>query len=734
MARLKKYNLHGKNKWFKIMFVMLGLFILCGIIYSSSYALYRLEKKYNIIGSIIGSFSNNFILTYDNNGGYGCNTKSITYNQTFGELCTPERANATFLGWYEGDSDNLLTSSTVLAGRSNVTAKAKWQLTGIQAGQTYTFSYTGSHQFFNVPSNGTYKVELWGASGANSNNSKGAYTSGYVNMLTTEQYILYVGEGNNSTANATSFNGGTGDNGGWPGGGATDIRYYGTTDPTPYLAWNNTTLGLRTRIMVAAGSGAGGAESNISGAGGALYGLDGTGTEGATQTTTSSPEYGGYGLSSFGIGNGGCAGGGGYFGAGGSSCNTGAGGGSSYISGYLGSIAIAGWNDLAPKNNLYGTACTNSNALHDITCSYHYSGKAFTNGIMTAGNQAMPNYDNTASMIGNSGHGYAKITFIGITKTITLNMNGGSGCQTHNATQGVAVGEICRPLKAGYSFSHWVDGNGNVVNSNTIYTRDMGTTFSAVWTVNNCTINTTWEYATNGNYQTFTFPCDGLYKIEVWGAQGGSTFGVGGTGGYSAGYYNGFKSRQLFVYVGEQPSTLTGGFNGGGPGYESPDIAGYGYSAGGGASDVRTHAGSVMDTLYYRVIVAGGGGGGAYTYQSIPGGTGGGLQAGKVYLSHYLSNVPVEESANYGAGQEYSAIANYDSYVTTEYFRKATRGQGTWWSGGGGYFGGPFYMANNQIYAGAGGSGYIGGVINGTTTTGGQYGSGYARITLISNY
>ena len=73
----------------------------------------------------------------------------------------------------------------------------------------------------------------------------------------------------------------------------------------------------------------------------------------------------------------------------------GAGGGSSYISGYYGCNSIS-------------ETSTESNIAH-TNQTVHYSGLAFTNSNMLAGNEEMPNY-NGGTMTGNSGNGYARIT------------------------------------------------------------------------------------------------------------------------------------------------------------------------------------------------------------------------------------------------------------------------------------------------------------------------------------
>lgn len=107
----------------------------------------------------------------------------------------------------------------------------------------------------------------------------------------------------------------------------------------------------------------------------------------------------------------------------------------------------------------------------------------------------------------------------------------------------------------------------------------------------------------------------GEYKLECWGAQGGSynTSFQGGLGGYSVGTLTLTEETTLNIYVGEQPAAVTtnrtvcpGGFNGGGAGYNRYYSGTYSYGqGGGGGTDIR-----INDTsIYSRVIVAGGGGG-----------------------------------------------------------------------------------------------------------------------------
>lgn len=145
----------------------------------------------------------------------------------------------------------------------------------------FAYDYSGTTDTFTAPITGKYKVELWGAEGGtysgtitdgttvNIPSSKGAYTSGIIDLTKNEQLNLTIGgkgtfAADSETITAGGFNGGGGTYyKAGTGGGATDIRYGGTT--------------LNDRIMVAAGAGGSAARANslIGGAGGTFVGLDG---------------------------------------------------------------------------------------------------------------------------------------------------------------------------------------------------------------------------------------------------------------------------------------------------------------------------------------------------------------------------------------------------------------------------------------------------------------------------
>lgn len=140
-------------------------------------------------------------------------------------------------------------------------------------------------------------------------------------------------------------------------------------------------------------------------------------------------------------------------------------------------------------------------------------------------------------------------------------------------------------------------------------------------------VGTVLSYAYTGSYQEVNLPA-GSYKLQCWGAQGGSngtnsSYGItakaGGKGGYSEGVLTLSQNTKVRIYVGGQGSASAGGFNGGGSttGTSQYNSGGeFGYSkmgGGGGATDIRLSDGS----LYSRMIVAGGGSGGAMAYKQL---------------------------------------------------------------------------------------------------------------------
>lgn len=71
-----------------------------------------------------------FTLTYDNNGGSGCSTKTITYSREYGDLCTPVKNEYSFDGWYtELTGGTIVTKYTILRESEDKKIYARWILT-----------------------------------------------------------------------------------------------------------------------------------------------------------------------------------------------------------------------------------------------------------------------------------------------------------------------------------------------------------------------------------------------------------------------------------------------------------------------------------------------------------------------------------------------------------------------------------------------------------------------------
>ncbi len=153
-----------------------------------------------------------------------------------------------------------------------------------------------------------------------------------------------------------------------------------------------------------------------------------------------------------------------------------------------------------------------------------------------------------------------------------------------------------------------------------------------VWPVG-LPVGTIFNFEYTGTVQSVELP-KGKYKLQCWGAQGGSNGGAGSKGGYSEGVITLTSTTTLYVFVGGQGgSSGNGGWNGGG--YSSGSSS-YSYddeygtssmASGGGATDISTVTSDMSyssgrtnrsnASLLARCIVAGGGAGGSSYYQEI---------------------------------------------------------------------------------------------------------------------
>jgi hypothetical protein len=264
-----------------------------------------------------------------------------------------------------------------------------------------------------------------------------------------------------------------------------------------------------------------------------------------------------------------------------------------------------------------------------------------------------------------------------------------------------------------------------------------------------CTIN----FDTTGDYYLWSAPTTGTYTFQVWGAQGGNAgyngtvYREGGKGGYASGNYALTSGQTLYLYVGGQGAGTTssangdlqsGGFNGGGNGYNGDTSIKRG-AGGGGATDIRISGNALTD----RVIVAGGGAGAARYdgYLTNHPGVGGGTSGGNGYTDW----LTVESGNNGRGGTQSQGGAGGSNGGTAISGSLGAGGRGVIntsfgsCGGGGGFYGGG---GSGVGAAAGGGSGYVGGVTSSTITAGnasmpnpaggnmvGRSGNGYIKIT-----
>ena len=654
--------------------------------------------------------------------------------------------------------DNILTISNIT---SNVNCEVVFEPSTITisydatGGNYGTTTYTEAQEHtYKAPYNGSYKIELWGAQGGGTSalpGGYGSYTSGNINLNVDEELYIYVGENYNGRKNSISFNGGgkgtystSESTVNYNGGGATDVRYFGTYTPTEDdLAWDST-IGLNSRIMVAAGGGgySSWGTGNKGGNAGGLTGYEGnrigsiTASMGGTQTSggagadnkTAVPYAGTFGTGGYSntystsyiyV----AGGGGGYYGGGSGGSIAGsvgsAAGGSSYISGHTGSVAITSSSNRTPRNDSSNSACTTGTS--DNFCSIHYSNKKFTDTVMIDGSgyswtntkgslQQMPTINGGLheSGIGNSGNGSAKITMI--------------SASSHQAYYGGSYGTLPTPSKEGYEFAGWYtepNGKGTLVTEGSKILIGKDHTLYAYW------VQPT-EYTTSGSY-TYTVPRTGLYKLETWGAQGGtvvysSTTYRGGYGGYSTGMVSLKKGDILYLNVGGagtggiSSSTFAGGYNGGGAIASTNTTTDHYHASGGGATHIATKEGllSTLSSDINSILIVSGGGGGGYRhtagagYSSI-GGEGGGHLGAKSTLGG--SNGKQGLGGSQTEGGKYTGSTESTSTMFGSFGQGGTTNKSWGSAGGGGFYGGGASFANtnaNGNSGGGGGSGYIG--------------------------
>lgn len=235
-----------------------------------------------------------------------------------------------------------------------------------------------------------------------------------------------------------------------------------------------------------------------------------------------------------------------------------------------------------------------------------------------------------------------------------------------------------------------------------------------------------YEFEYTSDIQEFTVPKTGIYKLEVWGAQGSdisSNTLESGYGGYSSGLINLAKGDNIFVIVGGQGATVSshstnysGGYNGGGNSLTNSDTL---WGAGGGATSIQNIL--INDGLLKNyeeskdnILIVAGGGGGFGTFQSNKntGGSGGG----------YVGNNGTSSNSSYGVGGNQTS----GCHATNSMYQDQSINSGSFGLGGNGNL-------NTRTGGTGGGGGYYGGSSSYDYGSSAGGGSGYIGNSLLSN-
>ena len=573
------------------------------------------------------------------------------------------------------------------------------------AGTPINIPYSGEVEEVSLTA-GEYLLEVWGAQGGSNTSEistaiggKGGYSSGKLVVDSTKTlYVVVGGKGTDGSNTSAVVAGGY--NGGGSGGSFSSSAYGSAGGGATHIGYKEELLteystDYSTQLLLVAGGGGGsGSISSVASIGGYGGGESGGKGENSTGSGSSSNSGGGYGGTQTSGG------------ARGDALNAGA-TGASYSNpggfGYGGSYTYSGgnWDSCGGGSGFYG-----GGSGYDWGASGG-GGSGFVNSDLLdeeetiAGNKEFTAPDGTTET-GHSGNGYARITPLSHTHTDECYGGGGVG---------------------GYNCG--LDENSEEIVK---------------------------EFSYKGSIENITLSA-GQYKLEVWGAQGGtSPNNIGGKGAYSSGNFTFNSSTTLQVLVGGQGSAGNG--------------TGNWYAAGGGGGTYIASGNSYSTAT--PLIVAGGGGGAGYNNSD-------GEVGGAVVTPDGSTGTGGSGSGNGGSGgagfhadgSNNSGSLNGSTFAkafinggngaltTTQYggsggFGGGGIGGGNPGGGGGGYVGGDFGSgvsgnSSNYNVGGEGGTSYnIGSnevnksgsqTFNSPTGTSetGHSGNGYARITRLGH-
>jgi prepilin-type N-terminal cleavage/methylation domain-containing protein len=247
-----------------------------------------------------------------------------------------------------------------------------------------------------------------------------------------------------------------------------------------------------------------------------------------------------------------------------------------------------------------------------------------------------------------------------------------------------------------------------------------------------CNIDVTDEdlnkvFAYTGKEETFKVKKTGIYKLEVWGAQGGSvsTTYIGGYGGFSSGNIQLNRGTVLSINVGgagtaSKTEIISGGYNGGGSakGGDCSTYTNRWGASGGGATSIIKESGELRSiNNKNNILIVAAGGGGSFNidnYQFASGGHAGGIIGNSG--THNRGNFAQYASGGTQSSGGHGGDSYTDISTRSEFWINLTSGKfgeggssgtyecGEGGGGGSGYYGG----GGSDKSSGAGGSGYIG--------------------------
>ena len=428
-----------------------------------------------------------FVLTYNNNGGTGCTTKAVIYNNAVGDLCIPTRSGYSFMGWFSNESlTNSINSSTIFKNEyTDVYAKWKannYKVTfnangGSVGTSNITVTYDSAYGTLPNPTRSGYTFKGWYTDVA-----EGTLISNTTIVSTAKDHTLYARWTPNIYTLTYNNNGGTGctnkqvtynsDYGtlctptrtgyyflGWytAASGGTKVTQTSTVttaqDHTIYAQWKANTYTLTYN-----NNGGTGCTSK-------------TVTYNSSYGTLCTPTRTGYTFLGW------------YTAVSGGTQITQA----TTMTSTQNHTVYAQWeanNYTLAYNNNGGTGCTSKtvtyNSSYGTLCTPIRTGYTFLGWYTSAtgGTQI------TQSTIMNKTQNHTIYAqWKANNYTLTYNNNGGTGCTNKTVTYNSNYGTLCTPTRTGYNFAGWYTSatGGTQITQSTIMNKTQNHTIYAQW-------------------------------------------------------------------------------------------------------------------------------------------------------------------------------------------------------------------------------------------------------------